>query len=85
LFEYNPGSNLGVYWMLSLIMFTKRIILLIIGIVVAIAICFSTSLFGMKIATALTPKRVEKSLESYPDFVFVTDRYVDWEAVITKF
>lgn len=51
----------------------------------AIAICFSTSLFGMKIAAAHTPNRVEKSLESYPDFVFVADRYIDWEAVITKF
>jgi hypothetical protein len=60
-------------------------ILLIIGIVVAIAICFSTSLFGMRMATAQIPETREIFLESYPDFVLVVDRYVDWKAVITKF
>ena len=67
------------------IMFTKRIILLIIGIVVAIAICFSTSLFGMKIAKAESLKPSKRSLEPYSHFILVADRYVDRKPVIGKF
>ena len=37
----------GLFSMLVRLMLTKRAILLIVGIVVAIAICLSTSLFGM--------------------------------------
>ena len=60
-------------------MFAKRIILLIVGIVVAIAICFSTSLFGMKAAHSLPSAPV---LKPYSDFISVVDRNVNWNAVI---
>ena len=63
-------------------MFTKRIILLIIGIFVAIAICLSTSLFGMKMAhTASVPQK----LEAYANVVFVIDWNLDGKAVIAEF
>jgi hypothetical protein len=64
-------------------MFTKRIILLIVGIVVAIAICFSTSLFGMK--TAHAPRGSVQVLKPNPDFISVVDRNINWNAVIRKF
>ena len=63
-------------------MFAKRIILLIVGIVVAIAICFSTSLFGMKSAHTLRSAPV---LESYSDFVTVVDRNIDGNTVVGQF
>ena len=66
-------------------MLTKRVILLIVGVVVAIAICLSTSLLGMKIADGKNFKLPAFKLESNPDFVFVIDRDVDGETVITKF
>ena len=71
--------------MLMRFMFNKRIILLIIGIFVAIAICLSTSLFGMKLAyvKALNPKM--QMLKSHSDLVFVTDGNVDWKTVIGEF
>ena len=67
------------------IMFTKRIILLIIGIFVAIAICLSTSLFGMRIEHVVPANPVGVSLKAHPDFVFVVDRHIDGNAVIAKF
>jgi ABC-type enterochelin transport system permease subunit len=71
--------------MLVRFMFNKRIILLIIGIFVAIAICLSTSLFGMKIAyiKILNPKVL--MLKSHSDLVFVADRNIDWKSVIAEF
>lgn len=65
--------------MLAHLMFAKRIILLIVGIVVAIAICFSTSLFGMR--SAHMPNSVPV-LKSNSDFVSVVDRNIDWKAVV---
>lgn len=64
-------------------MFAKRIILLIVGIVVAIVICFSTSLFGMK--TAHVPRGSVQVLKPHPDFISVVDRNINWNAVIRKF
>jgi len=69
--------------MLVRLMFTKRIILLIVGIVVAIAICFSTSLFGMK--TAHVSRGSVQVLKPHPDFISVIDRNINWNAVIQKF
>ncbi len=68
--------------MLMRFMFTKRIILLIIGIFVAIAICLSTSLFGMKMAqTATIPQR----LEAYTNVVLVIDWNLDGKSVVAEF
>lgn len=68
--------------MLMRFMFTKRIILLIIGIFVAIAICLSTSLFGMKMArTAIIPQR----LEAYANVVLVIDWNLDGKPVVAEF
>ncbi len=80
---YNPPAILGVYELLVELMFTKRIILLIVGIVVAIAICFSTSLFGMK--SAHIPSGRPPVLKPYSDFVSVVDRNVDGNTVVRKF
>ena len=66
-------------------MFTKRMILLIIGIFVAIAICLSTSLFGMRMDHLPRYKPADAPLKSDPDFVLVIDRYIDGNTVITKF
>jgi hypothetical protein len=66
-------------------MFTKRIILLIIGIFVAIAICLSTSLFGMRIAHILHANPDGAPLKANSDLVFVIDRYVNGNTVIAKF
>ena len=66
-------------------MFTKRIILLIIGIFVAIAICFSTSLFGMRMDRLPPYKSSSVPLKADLDFVLVIDRYVDGNTMITKF
>lgn len=66
-------------------MFTKRIILLIIGIFVAIAICLSTSLFGMRIYQLPPHKSSSATLKTDPDLVLVIDRYIDGNTVITKF
>ena len=71
--------------MLLRIMFTKKIILLIVGIFVAIAICLSTSLFGMRIAYNVPLKPSGAVLKSYPDLVFIVDRYVDGNAMIAEF
>jgi hypothetical protein len=71
--------------MLVQIMFTKRVILLILGIAVAVAICLSTSLFGMKIAYTKTFQRPGSRLESYTNFIRITDRNVDWKSVIGEF
>jgi len=68
--------------MLLHFMFAKRIILLIVGIVVAIAICFSTSLFGMKSAHTLHSAPI---LKPYSDFVTVVDRNVDGKTVVGQF
>jgi hypothetical protein len=64
-------------------MYTKRIILLIVGVVVAIAICFSTSLFGMK--TAHVPPESVQLLEPYPHFISVIYRDVDRNTMVRKF
>lgn len=70
--------------MLTGIMLTKRFILLILGIVVAIVICISTSLFGMK--TSYVPFGTEAwSLKPNANVVFVIDRHIDWKSMITKF
>lgn len=69
--------------MLVHLMYTKRIILLIVGVIVAIAICFSTSLFGMK--TAHTPRGSVQVLEPHPHFISVIYRDVDRNAVVGKF
>ena len=83
---YNVGGTFRVYSLLPLrIMFTKRIILLIIGIFVAIAICLSTSLFGMRMDQLPSYKFSTAPLKADSDFVLVIDRYVDGNAVITKF
>ncbi len=66
-------------------MFTKRIILLIIGIFVAIAICLSTSLFGMRMAQIPPYKSSSAPLKADSDFVLVIDRYIDGNTMITKF
>ena len=66
-------------------MFNKRIILLIIGIFVAIAICLSTSLFGMRITYILPAKAIDTPLKTHSDLVFVINGNVDWNTVITKF
>lgn len=65
-------------------MLSRRIILLIVGIVVAIAICFSTSLFGMKLAHN---KRVTSGhqLKSYSHVVFIMNGYLNRKSVIAKF
>ena len=51
----------------------------------AIAICLSTSLFGMRIAHVVPANPVGVPLKAHPDFVFVVDRYIDGNAVIAKF
>jgi hypothetical protein len=66
-------------------MLTKRIILLIVGVFVAIAICLSTSLLGMKIAGPNTFELPNFILEPHPDFVFIIDGDVDRKTVITEF
>ena len=66
-------------------MFTKRIILLIIGIFVAIAICLSTSLFGMRMDQLPPYKFSSAPLKADSDFVLVIDRYIDGNTMITKF
>ena len=66
-------------------MFTKRIILLIIGIFVAIAICLSTSLFGMRMDQLPPYKFSNAPLKADSDFVLVIDRYIDGNTMITKF
>ncbi len=63
-------------------MFAKRIILLIVGIVVAIAICFSTSLFGMTSAHTFRPATV---LKPYSDFVTVVHGDVNRNTVVGQF
>jgi hypothetical protein len=80
----------GVYFqclfgMLVRIMFTKRVILLILGIAVAIAICLSTSLFGMKIAYFKAIGPSGSALKPYSDFIRVPDGDMDWKSVITEF
>lgn len=65
-------------------MFTKRIILLIIGIFVAIAICLSTSLFGMHLTQLLPFNAVTIPSKPHPDLVFVINRHIDWNAVVAK-
>ena len=62
-------------------MFTKRIILLIIGIFVAIAICLSTSLFGMKIAFSAA---IPEKLEAYSNVVGVIHRNIDGKPVVAE-
>ena len=69
--------------MLVRLMFTKRIILLIIGIFVAIAICLSTSLFGMRISHIL-PNDTATPLKAHLDFVFVINRHINGHTVITE-
>ena len=64
-------------------MFTKRIILLIIGIFVAIAICLSTSLFGMRISQIL-PNDTTTPLKAHLDIVFVINRHINGNTVITE-
>ena len=71
--------------MLVRIMYTKRIILLIIGIFVAIAICLSTSLFGMHITHILPSDANVTPLKAHFDFVLVINGYIDWNTVIAKF
>jgi len=71
--------------MLLRIMYTKRIILLIVGIFVAIAICVSTSVFGMRIAKNLPFIHPDTALKSDSDFILVFDRHVDRNAVVAKF
>lgn len=71
--------------MLVRIMFTKRVILLILGIAVAIAICLSTSLFGMKIAYFKAIGPSGSALKPYSDFIRVPDGDMDWKSVITEF
>jgi hypothetical protein len=66
-------------------MFTKRIILLIIGIFVAIAICLSTSLFGMRIAHVIPSTPQAAPLKANSDFVLVIDGHIDGNTVIAKF
>jgi hypothetical protein len=66
-------------------MFTKRIILLIIGIFVAIAICLSTSLFGMRIAHVVPYTPQAAPLKANSDFVLVIDGNIDGNTVIAKF
>jgi hypothetical protein len=66
-------------------MLTKRIILLIVGVVVAIAIFLSTSLFGMKIADTNTVRLPAFILEPHSDFVLIIDRDVDRKPVVTEF
>lgn len=70
--------------MLVRIMFTKRIILLIIGIFVAIAICLSTSVFGMRIAD-IQLFNSPSPLKSNSDVVLVINGNIDWNAVIAEF
>ena len=71
--------------MLVQIMFTKRVILLILGIAVAVVICLSTSLFGMKTADSIKFQRPGSKLESYADLIRITNRNVDWKSVIAEF
>ena len=66
-------------------MYAKRIILLIVGIFVAIAICLSTSVFGMRVVRNLPFIHTGAALKSNPDFVSVLDRHVDWNAVVAEF
>jgi hypothetical protein len=66
-------------------MVTKRIILLIVGVVVAIAICLSTTLFGMNIGDSKTVVLPNSILEPHSNFIFIIDRDVDRETVVTKF
>ena len=66
-------------------MFTKRIILLIIGIFVAIVICLSTSLFGMHVTQLLPSNAVTIPSKPNSDLVFVINRHIDWNAVVAKF
>ena len=84
--NYNAGGTFRVYSLLPVgIMFTKRIILLIIGIFVAIAICLSTSLFGMRMDQPPRYKFSSAPLKTDSDFVLVIDRYIDRNTMITKF
>jgi hypothetical protein len=64
------------------LMFNKRILLLIVGIVVAIAICFSTSLFGMRTAY-FSGNPVH--LKPHSNLVLVVDGDINRNAVIQKF
>jgi hypothetical protein len=65
-------------------MFTKRIILLIIGIGVAIAICFSTSLFGMKLTRTKTYTSGPQ-LKSYSHIIFITNGYLNRKSMVAEF
>ena len=82
---FSACSNLSFPFCVYRFVFTKRVILLIVGVIVAIAICVSTSLLGMKMADGKTFNLPDFKLESNPDFVFIIHGDVDRKAVVTKF